>query len=353
MLKSISKSFVWNARARKTFYLKLAEKIENNVSPLDVIEGLYRRARSRRQKVLSEIYGDMVFLLRNGRYLSDALVRHAPVNEAMILQAVSTAPQPGAILRETVSIMDEVSRITAAMRIGLLKPVGFLGLVFVVLIFYRIEVLPEMAKSLPVSQWTGAAAILWWLSSAIKNYAILLGVLAVGLVVAIRWSLDNMVGPVRDKVFDRLPPWVIYRIYSGAVLMVTVGAMQASGRDFMTALLQIRGQSSRYLRVHIDPIIRALKDGAPDLGRAIIQSGQVFPTQEFVDDLEDYAGSPNFATLLPKISKEFLNKGIQQIEAIAQVATRLAVVLVYGTVALVVFGIFGYTFTIVESSGAF
>lgn len=348
-MTSLGAKFAWNADVRKNFYLKLAEKIENGVAPLDVITKLHDRASSRGQKGLASVYRAMVQDMKSGEPLVNVLTRSAPGVEAMLLQGLDGAKDPSGILRETVATIEQIGLITKAMRAGIMKPLVYFFLVFVVLIFYRVEVLPEMSKSLDVNRWEGATRALWDISSFVYGNILIIGVALAALGGVIYWSFDNYIGPGRDFL-DKLPPWSIHRIKSGAIMMLTVSSLQASGRDAETALVSIRDHAGAYIRVKIDPIIRELRGGVGNIGMAIIESKQTFPNREFVDDMEDYSSSPKFPEILQRISKSFLMTGIVRIERIAEMSAKFGMLFVYLTVALVVFGLFGFTFSIVGSA---
>ena len=86
------------------------------------------------------------------------------------------------------------------------------------------------------------------------------GTLFIGFVISIGlliYSLPRWTGPVR-RYLDRYPPWVLYRDFSGAMLIVSLSTLMRSGVSLRSSLERALRYSSPWLSWHVKEILLRL-----------------------------------------------------------------------------------------------
>ena len=152
------------------------------------------------------------------------------------------------------------------------------------------------------------------------------------------WSLPRLAGRVR-AVFDKLPPWNIYKIRMSVGWMMSLSAMVASGVAIPDAMRMLADNSNRYLRRILEETLHYIANG-DNLGDALQNTGMDFPNQELIGDLTIYADMNDFDTNLGQISNDYLENSVKKIEALAETLNTVGILLISAVIAWIVLGTF-------------
>lgn len=276
--------------------------------------------------------------LERGYSFSEATRGWIPTDETLLLTSSN--------MSSLIVALENVGRIVVAnKRIGravfgaIAYPLLLLVLVFGIIIMVGIYLVPPLAEVAGEGMvWTGGAASLIWLSEWAGRYWKFIAFLFVIAMVIIWLSLPIWSGRLR-AMFDKFPPWNIYKIRVSVGWMMSMAAMVSSGVSIPDAMRVIADNANKYLRDILDKTLRHIANG-DNLGNALQNTGMDFPSEELIGDLAVYSDMNDFDENLNHIANEFLEESVRKIESLSDALNTVGILLISGVIAWVVLGTF-------------
>ena len=276
--------------------------------------------------------------LERGYSFSEATRGWIPTDETLLLTSSD--------MSSLIVALENVGRIVVAnKRIGravfgaIAYPLLLLVLVFGIIIMVGIYLVPPLAEVAGEGMvWTGGAASLIWLSEWAGRYWKFIAFLFVIAMVIIWLSLPIWSGRLR-AMFDKFPPWNIYKIRVSVGWMMSMAAMVSSGVSIPDAMRVIADNANKYLRDILDKTLRHIANG-DNLGNALQNTGMDFPSEEIIGDLAVYSDMNDFDENLNHIANEFLEESVRKIESLSDALNTVGILLISGVIAWVVLGTF-------------
>ncbi|MBP5485948.1 MAG: type II secretion system F family protein [Alphaproteobacteria bacterium] len=276
--------------------------------------------------------------LERGLSFSEATRGWIPTEETLLLTSSN--------MSSLIVALENVGRIVVAnKRIGravfgaIAYPLLLLVLVFGIVIMVGIYLVPPLAEVAGDNiVWTGGAASLIWLSEWAGRYWDFIAFLFILMVVFTWLSLPVWSGRIR-VLFDKLPPWNIYKIRVSVGWMMSLAAMVSSGVSIPDAMRIIADNANKYLRDILDKTLRHIANG-DNLGNALQNTGMDFPSQELIGDLAVYSDMNDFDENLNHIANEYLEESVRKIESVSDALNTVGILLISGVIAWVVLGTF-------------
>lgn len=276
--------------------------------------------------------------LERGYSFSEATRGWIPTDETLLLTSSN--------MSSLIVALENVGRIVVAnKRIGravfsaIAYPLLLLVLVFGIVIMVGIYLVPPLAEVAGEGMvWTGGAASLIWLSEWAGRYWRFIAFVFVVAVVIIWLSLPIWSGRLR-AMFDKLPPWNIYKIRVSVGWMMSMAAMVSSGVSIPDAMRVIADNANKYLRDILDKTLRHIANG-DNLGNALQNTGMDFPSEEIIGDLAVYSDMNDFDENLNHIANEYLEESVRKIESLSDALNTVGILLISGVIAWVVLGTF-------------
>lgn len=276
--------------------------------------------------------------LERGLSFSEATRGWIPTEETLLLTSSNMSSLIVA-LENVGRIVVANKRISRAVFSAIAYPLLLLVLVFGIIIMVGIYLVPPLAEVAGEGMvWTGGAASLIWLSEWAGRYWKFIVFLFVVAVVLMWLSLPVWSGRIR-VLFDKLPPWSIYKIRVSVGWMMSMAAMVSSGVSIPDAMRIIADNGSKYLRNILDKTLRHIANG-DNLGNALQNTGMDFPSQELIGDLAVYSDMNDFDENLNHISNEYLEESVRKIESVSDALNTVGILLISGVIAWVVLGTF-------------
>lgn len=276
--------------------------------------------------------------LEQGMTFSEATRGWVPANETLLVTSGNISNLVVA-LENVGRVVEGTERIKRAMRNAITYPLFLLALTFGIIIMVGLYLIPPLAEVAgPGVVWQSAAASLIWLS----NFAIrfwYLFVLGFGLLIFIVWvTLANWSGRLR-VLFDKLPPWSIYKIQMSVGWLMSLSAMVSAGVSLPDAMRMLADASNRYLRDILNDTLHYIANG-DNLGVALNNTGRDFPNRELIGDLSIYADMNDFDKNLSHLANDYLDSSVRRMEAISNTLNSVGILLVSAIIAWVVLGTF-------------
>lgn len=338
-------------KKRLKIYRKLSALLRNRFSLMNALDMIYSGISEEGRKpndpmaVAVSMWGRS---LQEGHPFSDCLKGWAPSRERLMLSVGDVADLESALMN-----LIKVSEGSTRMIRPIINAVAYPAFLMMmsVLILYAIGVymVPPMLSAAPGTVWTGTAKTLIDLSAWIQvHWKLAFSVLPIiGLI--IYSTVGIWTGRIRVK-FDRIPPWSLYKIFTGITWLLALSALIKGGVPVSVALTSLRRDSSKYLKERIDGALSFIKNG-DNLGQSLDKSEYEFPDKQIIADLKIYSELDNFEEALDKLANEWLEESVYMIEQKAEIMNTIALLMVSGIIAWAVFGTFDMQDQITSSMG--
>lgn len=330
-----------NTEKRMAICRKLASLLRNDFTLIDALERL-EMVESKNGTKPNEPFAIVMRQwqknLEKGMTFSEATRGWVPPEETLLVTSGNLSNLVVA-LENVGRVVDGTQRIKRAMTSAIAYPMFLLALTFGIIIMvglYLVPPLAEVAGNTVV--WRGSARSLIWLSDFSIKYWYFFVVIFASMVAFIWISMANWSGRIRT-LFDKLPPWNIYKIQVAVGWLMSLGAMVSAGVTIPDAMRMLSDSANRYLRRILDTTLRFIANG-DNLGVSLSKSGYNFPDSEIIGDLTIYADMNGFDENLNHVANDYLNESVRKMEKISSTLNSVGILLVSAIIAWVVLGTF-------------
>ena len=276
--------------------------------------------------------------LERGMSFSEATRGWVPPEETLLVTSGNLSNLVVA-LENVGRVVDGTQRIKRAMTTAIGYPMFLLALTFGIIIMVGLYLVPPLAEIAGNNiVWHGTAKSLIWLSDfSIKYWYFFLVIFA--SIVAIIWvSLPNWSGRMR-VLFDKLPPWNVYKIQVSVGWLMSLAAMVSAGITIPDAMRMLSDSANRYLRRILDIALRYIANG-DNLGVAMANTRKNFPDNEIIGDLTIYADMNGFDENLTQVANDYLDESVRKMEKVSNTLNSIGILLISAIIAWVVLGTF-------------
>ena len=325
---------------RLAVYRKLMALVRNRFSLMDAMERLYQIASKDGKKpddTMAIAITQWMASIRSGDSLSVALRGWAPSTELLML-SVGDITNLELALENTIKVVEGMRRMKAPVIEAVSYPIFLIFLTVLLIWGVGKFLVPPMVNAVPGLQWEGLAASLVNLSYFVAEHPYWLFLPLPIAIVFISWTFPRWKGGWR-ALFDKIPPWSIYRIFVGVGWLLSLSALIKAGTPVSRALRLLRADASKYLLYRIDRALVFVNNG-DNLGDALNRSRLGFPDEEVIGDLRIYAELNNFPEALSHLADDWMENAVRVIEQKAAWLNNIAILAIAGTVAWAVMGTF-------------
>lgn len=338
-------------KVRLKLYRKLASLMANRFSLMDALDLLYNGASDNGKKPYEPMAIAIVSwmkILQNGLSFADALKGWAPGRERLMLSTGDVSNLESALLN-LIKVTEGSTKMIRPI-VGAIAYPSFL-MMMSVLILYAIGVymVPPMQEAAPSVRWTGIAADLVGISEWIQKYWVIAFAALPAVMIAIYLTIGVWIGKVR-VIFDRFPPWSLYKIFIGISWLLAMAALIKGGTPVSSAMAALRRDANPYLRERIDKALRYINNG-DNLGQALYKTELEFPDREIISDLAVYSELDNFEEAIDNLANEWLDESVYVIEQRASILNMIALLAIGGIIAWAVMGVFDMQDQITSTMG--
>ncbi|MBP3340246.1 MAG: type II secretion system F family protein [Alphaproteobacteria bacterium] len=330
-----------NTEKRMAICRKLASLLRNDFTLIDALERLEKiesKNGTKPNEPFAIVMREWQKNLERGMSFSDATRGWVPQDETLLVTSGNLSNLVVA-LENVGRVVDGTQRIRRAMTTAIAYPMFLLALTFGIIIMVGLYLVPPLAEVATGDIiWRGAARSLIWLSDFSIKYWYFF-VVGFASAVAIIWiSLANWSGRLR-VIFDKLPPWNVYKIQVSVGWLMSLGAMVSAGVTIPDAMRMLADNANRYLRRILDSALHFIANG-DNLGVAMSRTKSNFPDSEIIGDLTIYADMNGFVENLYHVANDYLNESVRKMEKMSNLMNSLGILLVSAIIAWVVLGTF-------------
>ena len=333
--------FRTNTEKRMAICRKLASLLRNDFTLIDALERL-EMVESKGGKKPNEPFAIVMREwqknLERGMTFSEATRGWVPPEETLLVTSGNLSNLVVA-LENVGRVVDGTQRIRRAMTTAIAYPLFLLALTFGIIIMVGVYLVPPL-RDIAGNDivWQGAARSLIWLSDVSMQYWYVALVVFASVIAVVWVSLPNWSGRMR-AVFDKFPPWSVYKIQVSVGWLMSLAAMVSAGVTIPDAMRMLADNANRYLRRILDSALRHIANG-DNLGVALTHTNRDFPDAEIIGDLTIYADMNGFDENLTRVSNDYLNESVRKMEKISSTLNSVGILVVSAIIAWVVLGTF-------------
>ena len=338
-------------KARLKIYRKMASLLRNRFSLMNALDLIHNGASNggkNPNEPMAIAIANWAKSLQNGLPFSEALKGWAPDRERLMLSVGDVSDMENALMN-LIRVTEGSTKMIRPIVGAIVYP-SFLFMMSVLIIYaIGVYMVPPMIEAAPTVRWRGTAATLVDLSDWIqKNWLFAFSILpVVGAI--IYFTIGIWTGRLR-AIFDHIPPWSLYKVFTGISWLLALSALVKSGTPVSTSLRALKRDASRYLQERIDKTLVFINNG-DNLGQALSKTGLDFPDPEIINDLKIYSELDNFEEALEKLANEWLDESVYLIENKASILNMVAILTVAAIIAWSVMGVFDMQDQITSSMG--
>lgn len=333
--------FRLNTEKRMATCRKLASLLRNDFTLMDAlgrIEMIESKGGKKPNEPFAIVMREWQKNMERGMTFSEATRGWVPPEETLLVTSGNMSNLVVA-LENVGRVVDGTQRIKRAMSSAITYPLFLLALTFGIIIMVGVYLVPPLAEVGGDNIiWRGAAASLIWLSEFSIKYWYVIILIFAGAIGIIWLSLANWTGRVR-AMFDKFPPWNVYKIQVSVGWLMSLSAMVAAGVAVPVALRMLADSANRYLRDILELTLHHIANGE-NLGLALSHTERNFPDEEIIGDLAIYADMNGFDQNLSQVANDYMEESVRKMESISNVMNSLGILLVSVIIAWVVLGTF-------------
>ena len=275
--------------------------------------------------------------LQNGQTFADALKGWAPSRERLMLSVGDVADLESALFN-LIKVTEGTNKMIRPI-VGAIAYPAFLFLMAILVIYaIGIYMVPPMLEAAPGVYWKGSARDLVNISDWIKrNWLLAFSILPI-IMIVIYATIGIWTGKIR-AFFDHIPPWSLYKVFSGITWLLSLSALVKGGVPVSIALQSLHKDSNKYLQERIEKTSKYVNEG-DNLGVALAKTKLDFPDKEIIADLRVYSELDNFEEALENLANDWLEESVYLIAQKAEILNMVALLSVSGVIAWSVFAVF-------------
>jgi type II secretory pathway component PulF len=304
----------FDTEARKKLWKKFSVNAKYGISHYIILEHLLRRAREKKRGI-AFLYEKMLRSRDYGVKLATALTGFVPAEEIQLI----LAGEEGNAHSENFMLASQLAANKTQIKKSVISACGYpfflLTLSILLLLLISIQIIPQFAETLPPERWEGAAAYLYKVASFVNSAAgLFTGLILLGMCLAIYLSFPRWTGHWRKKI-DSFGPWGVYRLIVGSSWLFSFATLMRAGIQINSILTRMMSSPdcTPYLRERLAAILHHYNHGI-GFGPSLLACEMNFPSEETVDDIQAYAGLPNFEFQLFEIAQDRMEGDIEQIQ---------------------------------------
>lgn len=350
-LNSYFEKAQFGTKARSKIWQKLRVCLKAGVTIGDALNMIWVHASDDGRKPdhpIAKIIAEWRKEMADGKPLNEAVKRWVPESEQTIIAAGEESDLVQAI-EDLLKIQEAKKKISSTIIKGLIYPIVLLLAGCVFLIMFSVRIVPQFSEVLPRNKWEGTPAIMANIGDFFTHYLIVIILAIIGMMIAVSISMPRWTGKSR-VFFDKLPPWSLYRLYSGSSFMLIVSAMLSSGSPPLKIINTMRRNASPWFDERLASTERFLR-GGKNLGEALYETGYDYPDKETVRDLRSYAGQSDFANTLRRLGDLWIEESIGKVAIQTAIMKNVAMAFAAGVIIGFLLSIFDLEMQVQGSQG--
>ena len=299
----------FGADKRKSFYDKISSYLDSGINAFDTlgtISSRYKKNKDIRYKLLDFILERM----RQGSNFSDCITGLVPEGEQLLIYAGEKGKGLSQGFKEAAVLAESTAAIKRIIYVGVAMPIFLIIVLGLMMIGFQMKMVPVFITLMPVDQWPDASKKLYNLSYFVYAYWPFIFIALIMLSMLIYATLGTWTGKIRALIFDKIPPWSVYKNFQASSFLLSLASLLNSGTPLSDGLSMLNKNSSKWLAIHLDIMLESLRTGKESPGKAM-NTGML--DNETAGDIEDYAQLSNFEQAMTNMGKKMVTESVIKI----------------------------------------
>jgi type II secretory pathway component PulF len=322
---------------RIDFYRKLSYLLEQGQlkdSFSDLID-LYSDNGKKPSHPMVFILSDCLQAIHSGYSLSKSLASWIPKDEVSTIASGEATGHLKVAFERTIQLVSAKMRIHEATVEVSIYPLVMLASCALMLNIIANKLVPMMSKIIPLDLWTSKLMVLYYIAYIVTHGGLYLTLACCLLLFSIIYSMPHWTSESR-VFFDAFGPWAIYRSCQGAMFLMNIASLLASGIQLKEALLSLSEHASPWLLQRIQATIYGIDMGAENLGLALKNSGYRFPDNESINFLCIISRGRGGESRMIAFAEQWLDHSIKKVVSISNAMRNLGIIITISLLILVI-----------------
>lgn len=194
------------------------------------------------------------------RTVGAELMTMVPQEEAMLIQAGEQSAQVAAGFTNAAQMVTAKSTMTSLVWTLLRKPVGYIGMLMAMLVFFHIQLIPSYEQAHPRETWPVNAKIMGFVLDNIYVLNILVAVLLGGTVFFFTYVLPRWTGPRREKLDGHFPLNLVASL-NGVAFLKSLAAYTGAGLPASVSIPAIAASGTPYMKWQCEKVEALMRQG--------------------------------------------------------------------------------------------
>ena len=323
----ITRVFCFNRHHRILLYRRLSAFVDAGVPVKEALERVHSRY-AERQDARASMLLYWLQHIKAGYTVAEALHAWSPPGECTLLEAAQKSGKLADGFSRAAWLSETAGRISSHFLNAISYPAIILLLLFLVMGWFTVSLIPTFAAAIPPDNWQGSARQLYQLSIFLTQHGPWLLICLIAASFTFVWSIPRWRGAWRNHL-DHYPPYSFYRMYQGTVLLISLAAMTRARIPVYDALTIIQRQSALWLQDKVNRMRFLLQTGA-DPGEALNSPLFDFET---LDDLNVYGSLGDLGNMLNAMSEHIVQSAMQKVSLISKTLNYVLLAIAGGQIA--------------------
>lgn len=323
--------FRFGLKERISLYERLKSYIEEGFpvyESLKKFRNRYQKRKDFREKILDSWLKKM----ESGQSFRHAIKGWVPDAELNLIASGEEGQGLHLGLAEAIRFATSSAKIKSTIKKGVMYPMALFIIIILFIAMFSLQLAPTYLEILPLEKWPEAPLFLYGISEFIVTKWIYCLIIMVLISIIISKTIGVWTGPVRE-VFDKVPPWSVYKVYQSSAFLISLASMMQSGVPLNEALIKIKNSSPKWLNQYLDKMLKNLAQGGKygdNLNVGLLDD-------ETADDVIDYSELGRFEKAIYSIGEKNLTTAVEQIESRMAIIKNVMLVFVGVAITLIYF----------------
>jgi type II secretory pathway component PulF len=328
----------FSGKRKVSIYKRLSNHLKGGKALGDTLRLLLIHAiqAGRREQGTVMMLREWIDGMNNGRSFGRVVEQWVPPSDHMIITAGESGNLADA-LDNVLKVQESSRKLKSAIISGLSYPSALYFASLGLLVMFSVLLVPRFEELASKDQWTGVAYGVVAVSAAVTKYIFPILFVAIALAIASIYSMPRWTGPTR-AIFDRYPPWSLYRLTYGAGFMLSMSAMLKAGVPVGDILRTLKIGANPWYAERLNATLNFVNDGK-NVGEALYLTGLRFPDFEAVIDIRSYADSGNFDQNLDWLANRWLEDSVEKVQLQTAILRNLGLAMLGGIIIFYLFGL--------------
>lgn len=275
---------------------------------------------------------------------ADAAIGWIPKEELLVIKLT----QEGRIT-EGFAQAARIAKVRTSLRSTLLSGLAY-PTVLLLVAGAVISILPShalsiMSEVLDTRHWPPISKSVLVFSALLRDWGVLFLIFVLSGASLAIWSAPRWSSPLRSKL-EWLPPYSLYRQFTGAEVLVAWLALMRAGVQRLRALDQLELGLPNYLASHVRTMRSRLYSGAPI--ESALDTGLF--SLETLEDLRIYDRIGKFSERSDHIANEDIDRALVKLERTTKLISTCLLLLIAGVAIWIYVGIANVAFSIQQAT---